>query len=140
LKAVSASSFWKKLTVIATDPARLRQAFVLYGAMNRKDWRTITPHDIEVDPSDARRQLFPLLVQRELTKSREQNAFLERMLAELREALSSLLPLTSNEREFLDALWGEGRIRLGLLDLGPEQADRLVSHHALEWRAQQCRR
>ena len=37
-----------------TDPSRLRAAFILYGAMNRRDWRTIALDDIEVDYRDER--------------------------------------------------------------------------------------
>ncbi|MFW6157736.1 MAG: nucleotidyl transferase AbiEii/AbiGii toxin family protein [Planctomycetota bacterium] len=28
------------------DPRRLRLGFVLYGAMNRRDWRTVHPEDV----------------------------------------------------------------------------------------------
>ncbi|MEX2498311.1 MAG: nucleotidyl transferase AbiEii/AbiGii toxin family protein [Wenzhouxiangellaceae bacterium] len=128
------------LTVMHTDDSRLRQAFVLYGAMNNKDWRTITPEDIEVDPRDARRQLFPLLVQWQLTRPKEQDTLLERMIAETREAVSELLPLKSAEHEFLKQLRDEGNIHLNLLDLDAEQVTSLVEHPALQWRARQARR
>ena len=37
------------------DPRRLRIAFVVYGAMNRKDWRTVLVDDIAFEPSELRR-------------------------------------------------------------------------------------
>jgi predicted nucleotidyltransferase component of viral defense system len=128
------------LTATRTDRVWLRHAFVLYGAMNRRDWRTITPNDIEVDRREARRQLFPLLVQRQMTRREEQDALVERMIAETRQALNSLLPLDAGECAFLDHLLDEGNIRLDILDLEPEQAGRLARHPALEWRAHQSRR
>ena len=36
-------------------------AFVLYGAMNRRDWRRICTDDIDFDPLDLTRQLLPAL-------------------------------------------------------------------------------
>ena len=43
------------------DPKRLRIAFVVYGAMNRKDWRTVSVDDIAFEPRELRNQLVPTL-------------------------------------------------------------------------------
>jgi predicted nucleotidyltransferase component of viral defense system len=128
------------LTVSRTDPSRLRAAFILYGAMNRRDWRTIALDDIEVDFRDARRNLFPLLVQHQLTRRKEQEEMLERLIGETRHALASLLPLEEKEREFLDCLLDAGDIQPDLLELHPELAAHLKAHPALQWRAQQAQR
>jgi predicted nucleotidyltransferase component of viral defense system len=128
------------LTVSRTDPSRLRAAFILYGAMNRRDWRTIALDDIEVDSRDARRNLFPLLVQHQLTRRKEQEEMLERLIGETRHALASLLPLEEKEREFLDRLLDAGDIQPDLLELPPELAAHLEAHPALQWRAQQAQR
>lgn len=128
------------LTVSRTDPSRLRAAFILYGAMNRRDWRTIALDDIEVDSRDARRNLFPLLVQHQLTRRKEQEEMLERLIGETRHALASLLPLGEKEREFLDRLLDAGDIQPDLLELPPELAAHLEAHPALQWRAQQAQR
>lgn len=128
------------LTIMHTDRDRLRQAFVLYGAMNSRDWRTITRDDIEVNPRDARRHLFPLLVQRRLTRPKEQDALLARMIVEVREALSDLMPLSPGEYEFLTQLRDRGSIRPNLLGLNPEQVTNLIEHPALQWRARQGQR
>lgn len=40
------------------DHDRLRTAFVVYGAMNRKDWRTISADDVNFDTADLARQLI----------------------------------------------------------------------------------
>lgn len=128
------------LTVSRTDQPRLRAAFVLYGAMNRRDWRTITPDDIEVDYRDARRNLFPLLVQHQLTRRKEQEEMLERLIGETRQALASLLPLDEIEHQFVHHLIEKGSIQPGLLELEPELAAHLEGHPALHWRAQQAQR
>jgi len=39
----------------------LRIAFVVYGGMNRKDWRTVSIEDIDFDASELARQLMPTL-------------------------------------------------------------------------------
>ena len=128
------------LTISPTEKARLRTAFVLYGAMNRRDWRTLTLDDIEVDYRDARRHLFPLLVQQGITRRQEQNEMLDRMIVETRQALANLLPLNHNERDFLDQLHDAGAIRPDLLDLETAQWAMLTEHPALLWRAKQARR
>jgi hypothetical protein len=43
------------------DPKRLRVAFVVYGAMNRKDWRTVSVDDINFEVGELKNQLLPLL-------------------------------------------------------------------------------
>ena len=42
------------------DWTRLRTAFVVYGAMNRRDWRTITTDDVAFDPRELSGQLLPV--------------------------------------------------------------------------------
>ncbi|WP_376695721.1 nucleotidyl transferase AbiEii/AbiGii toxin family protein [Wenzhouxiangella sp. EGI_FJ10305] len=128
------------LTVSRTDPSRLRAAFILYGAMNRRDWRTITLDDVDVGYRDARRNLFPLLVQHQLTRRKEQEEMLERLIGETRQALASLLPLDEIEHEFLHQLIEKGSIRPDLLELEPELAAHLDNYPALQWRAQQAQR
>ena len=43
------------------DPARLRSMFVAYAGMNRKDFRTVTPAEIDFTPVDLRDQLLTVL-------------------------------------------------------------------------------
>ena len=128
------------LTVSRTDPARLRAAFILYGAMNRRDWRTLTLDDIDIDDRDARHNLFPLLVGHRQTRRSEQKQMLERLIGETRQALATLLPLDRKALEFLDHLLDGGHIRPELLDVPPELTAQLQVHPALQWRAQQALR
>ncbi len=123
------------LTAVPTEPGRLRLAFVLYGAMNRRDWRTITTNDIEPRLQEASRQLVPLLVQRQVTRKTEQREMLTRLADETRQALAGLLPLNTKEVSFLDKLLDDGEIRPELLDCEPALATALTQHPALQWRA-----
>ena len=43
------------------DLELLRIAFVVYGAMNRKDWRTVSVEDVGFDAAELARQLVPTL-------------------------------------------------------------------------------
>jgi predicted nucleotidyltransferase component of viral defense system len=40
------------LTTSNLDRTKLRLAFVIYGAINRKDWRTVSVADVDIDASD----------------------------------------------------------------------------------------
>jgi len=47
---------------------RLRIAFVAYGGMNRKDWRTVSIEDVDFDPDELARLLIPTLNRRFMEK------------------------------------------------------------------------
>ena len=89
------------------DIERLRVAFVLYGAMNRRDWRHISTDAIDFDPLELTRHLLPALL---IDGARELQAagYGEALLEECRSALSALLPFTDSERRFLDTLLDAG--------------------------------
>ena len=42
------------------DKNRLRAGFVVYGAMNRKDWRTVKAEDIKLHAKEVSQQLIPM--------------------------------------------------------------------------------
>jgi predicted nucleotidyltransferase component of viral defense system len=43
------------------EAERLRLAFVVYGAVNHKDWGRISADELKFDPGEIKNQLFPLL-------------------------------------------------------------------------------
>lgn len=43
------------------DATRTRLAFVAYGSMNRRDWRSVSIDELRLDPQEAERMLPPLL-------------------------------------------------------------------------------
>ena len=83
---------------------KLRLAFVVYGAFNRRDWRTVRLDDVRVTPEEVDRRLVPLLRGTVAPSPADLGPWTERLVAECREHLSDLLPLKAEELEFLDRL------------------------------------
>lgn len=115
--------------------ARLRTAFVVYGAMNRRDWRRVGTGDVDCAPDELARQLLPTLDARLVAEQGSPKEYTDRLVRECRRALSMVLPFTKAERRFLDLLLEEGRIEPRLLtDDGALQA-RIRRHPLLQWKA-----
>jgi hypothetical protein len=121
------------------DRDRLRVAFVIYGAINRRDWRTVSLDDVKVTPAEVRSQLIPTLRRNAIAGVEETDAWVARLAAECREGVAALLPLTGAEREFLDRLLDHGEVEPTLLTGDADLADRIRRHPGLEWKAQNVR-
>lgn len=120
------------------DRERLRLAFIVYGAMNRKDWRTVTPSDVDFDITDLDQKLIPTL--RAAGIERIQKDHLGKSLvANCRKILSGLLPFTENEMEFLTQILDKGKIAPELLTDDADMQDRIRRHPLLEWKAMNVR-
>lgn len=128
------------LTKGGFDRQRLRLAFVLYGAMSRRDWRTVSVADIRMDPTDADRQLVPLLRAGFAPARRDIEAWSARLVTECRNGLSLLLPLEAQEIEFLDLINDRGEIAPDLLTADSAMQDRIRAHPALLWKALNARK
>lgn len=118
---------------------RLRVAFVIYGAINRKDWRTVSIDDVRATPAEVRSQLIPTLRQDAIAGVEPTDAWVARLVTECREGLAALLPLNAAEREFLDRLLDHGEVEPALLTNDAGLADRIRRHPGLEWKAQNVR-
>lgn len=116
------------------DFEKLRTAFVVYGAVNRKDWRRVDSGSLRIDHNDASRSLLPLLKEDELyfVKTEEGR---ERLLKECREFLKNVLPLRRNEQLFLDELLERGQIVPSLLTDDSGLIERISNHPGLLWKA-----
>ena len=120
------------------DLSRLRTAFVVYGAMSRRDWRTVTVDDVAFDPRELSSQLLPSLPASAVAGM--DAAEYGRMLVEdCQGALSALLPFDEEERAFLDRLLGHGEIDGVLLTTDEELQQRINAQPWLEWKAQNVR-
>jgi predicted nucleotidyltransferase component of viral defense system len=122
------------------DDARLRTAFVAYGAMNRVDWRTVTPDSIGFEVDELREQLLPVLRSSAFRGDRELKAWADGLVADCRKGLSRLFPFTEAEREFLDRVLDHGEIRAELLTADEALAGRIAQHPSLAWKAQNVRK
>lgn len=114
---------------------RLRLAFVVYGGMNRKDWRTVSIADVEFDPNELARLLIPTLNRRFTEKQGSPAEYGERLLKECQEKLKAVLPLNDPEREFLDLLLEKGEVDASALTPDKALQKRIQSHPLLQWKA-----
>ena len=119
---------------------RLRIAFVVYGAMNRKDWRTISLDDVGRDAAELAKQLGPTLRASRLREREALMAYGAKLVDECRKALSVVLPFTDAERSFLDLLLGRGKIDASILTSDAALQERIQVQPLLEWKALNVRR
>jgi len=77
---------------------RLRIAFVVYGGMNRKDWRTVSIEDVDFNPAELTRLLTPTLDARAIQEQGSPAEFGACLVRECREGLSMVLPFNDAER------------------------------------------
>jgi len=113
----------------------LRIAFIVYGGMNRKDWRTISIKDVDFNAMELAKLLIPTLHVRETKEQVSMEEFGERLVRECREGLSVVLPFTDSERAFLDLLMDRGEIDPTLLTADSSLQQRIRSQPLLQWKA-----
>jgi predicted nucleotidyltransferase component of viral defense system len=116
------------------DRDRLRLAFVVYGAMNRKDWRTVSPGDVDFDAADLERRLLPTLRVAEMERV-QVDRFGKSLVEDCQNFLKMLLPFTNAEMEFFHRLLDEGNICPELLTREEDMQDRIARHPLLNWKA-----
>ena len=119
---------------------RLRVAFVTYGGMNRKDWRTVSIEDVDSDTAELTRLLIPTLHVRETKEQVSPAEYGARLVRECREGLSVVLPFTDSEQAFLDLLLDRGVIDPTLLTADESLQRRIQSQPLLEWKALNVRK
>lgn len=113
----------------------LRIAFVVYGGMNRKDWRTVSIEDIDFDASELARQLMPTLNIEIQKKNISPAKFGEKLLNNCRKSLSLVLPLKDTEMEFLNRLLDKGEIIPSILTSDKTLIRNIQKQPLLEWKA-----
>ena len=114
---------------------RLRIGFVVYGAMNRKDWRTVSTEDVDINAAELDRQLIPTLRVNEAEVRATSVEYGARLVTECREGLSAVLPFTDPERAFLDLLLEQGVIDSTILTADTSLQQRIQSQPLLKWKA-----
>jgi len=116
------------------DRDRLRLAFVVYGAMSRKDWRTVALANVDVDTADLEQKLIPMLRTAGSNEIRKDH-FGKGLVEDCRNLLAGLLPFTAPEQEFLDRILDRGEIAPELLTGDGTLQNRIRRHPLLEWKA-----
>ncbi len=117
------------------DQRRLRIAFVAYGAMNRKDWRTIAASDVAIEGGELAQRLLPTLRLDAGRALPEPAEFAARLVKEVREGLFAVLPFMDSERAFLDLLLDRGVVDATLLTADADLQRRIQVQPLLEWKA-----
>lgn len=120
------------LTTQQFDIGRLRLAFVVYGALNRKDWRTVSAGDVGFSPNEIKNELIPVLRR---TAAGDLPELMPRLVDDVRDKLAMVLPLSDGESRFLSQLLDEGIIAPALLTDDHELGERIRNHPGLSWKA-----
>ena len=122
------------------DRERLRIAFVVYGAMHRKDWRTVSVADVDIDVAELANQLVPSLHIGVIGGREEAATYGKTLVEECRRGLSAVLPFKDAERAFLDLLLETGEIDATILTSDRSLQKRIQAQPLLKWKALNVRR
>ena len=122
------------------DPQRFRIAVIVYGAMNRKDWRTIHGEDIRFEAKELVEQLFPTLRSGMLPDKKSAVDFGRELVENCQRLLTPFLQWNEAERHFLDLLLDQGVIDPTILTTDIQLQDRIRRQPLLEWKAIHVRR
>ncbi len=122
------------------DAEKLRVGFVVYGGMSRRDWRTVSLDDLPADPREVNQQLVPLLRANLAPRRADLASWTERLVSECTDLLSAVLPLRTNELEFLSRLNEHGQICPELITSEDRLREIIAGHPGLRWKALNVRR
>jgi len=117
------------------DREKLRLAFVIYGGLNRKDWRTARLEDIAAEPAELKRELLPMLRAGVRPKDAEVANWAKKLVSETRSLMSAVLPLDPHELEFLKRLNDAGDIAPELLTSDVSMQATIRAQPGLKWKA-----
>jgi predicted nucleotidyltransferase component of viral defense system len=117
------------------DRDKLRLAFVIYGGLNRKDWRTVRIDDVAAEAVELKRELVPMLRADVRPKEAEIASWAGALVRETRALMNAVLPLEAHELQFLERLNGAGDIAPELLTTDPAMHAIIRDHPGLQWKA-----
>ncbi len=121
------------------DIQRLRTVFAVYGAIDRKDWRTVSATDVVLDEAELYNQLLPALQIGQVTGA-DAIKYGNYLVDECRNVLAALLPFNDAERDILNLLLDKGEVDATVLTDDIELHRRIQVQPLLEWKAQHVRR
>ena len=108
---------------------------MVYGGMNRRDWRTVSIDDVQADHRQVDRQLVSMLRGEDAPDRQDLERWSRNLASECRDLLAAVLPLQPHERSFLDRLNERGEIVPELLTEEAELQAVIRSHPGLLWKA-----
>jgi predicted nucleotidyltransferase component of viral defense system len=122
------------------DRTRLRIGFIVYGGANPVDWRTVTASAVRLTTKDVEERLLPLLREDLVPDRRNIPAWTDALVRDCQGLLGIVLPLTENERAFLDGINDRGEIVPALLTDDERLRAVIAAHPALAWKALNVRK
>jgi predicted nucleotidyltransferase component of viral defense system len=126
------------LTQIPIDKNKLKLAFVTYLAMTNIEFSKLVPDQIDYDLTDLRNRLVPVMHQLSVSRNtRELKEWATARISELRQELSSILPLEEHEILFINKIRDEGIISPELITNDLEISQRIKNHPAINWASKQ---
>lgn len=128
------------LSAASLDAKKLRLGFIVYGGINRRDWRTISLNEVQADSAVVERELLPLL-RTKVAPSRVQLVeWTERLVRDCRSLLTCVLPLSARELEFFDRLNERAEIVPELITDDAGLQATILLHPGLLWKAVNVRK
>jgi hypothetical protein len=118
---------------------KLRLALVIYGAMNPKDWRTVSIDSITCSVVELKERLLPLLNVIEQPKSQDLEKYSRQLVESVKTSLTQLFPLTVKESEFIRLVREDGIIDGSLITDDTQLASIIEHHPSLLWRASKAK-
>ncbi len=122
------------------DIGRLRLAFIVYGAMNRHDWRKLKIEDIDFDGKELKNNLLPVLTQQHIQKTFDLNYWASQLIIGCKNILSRILPFTQNENDFLELVLQKGEIDPSLITTDVDLQQKISNHPGLLWKVQHVKK
>jgi len=121
------------------DWERLRLAFLVYGAWNRRDWREVSVDDIQFDMQEIHSNLLPVLSHGIAPDKSDLQGWSQGLVEECWERMTRLLPLPGEHIEFLDRLNDYGEIVPELVTSDAGLCAVLRDHPMMKWKAANVR-
>lgn len=121
------------------DHRKLRLAAVVYGGMNRRDWREVSLDEIRAEARDVDRMLVPLLRDGVAPPRESLPDWTEALVRDCRELMTAVLPLEPPEVEFLRLLNDRAEVEPQLLTNDERLRALIRAQPALEWKAMNVR-
>jgi predicted nucleotidyltransferase component of viral defense system len=121
-----------------SDPGKLRLALHIYGAMNAKDWRTVSSGDLTFNERELAEQLVPIL--KNAPSGRNLSSWATDLVASCQNGLRDYFPLKANEIDFIAHVRDKGQIVPSILTDDKNLAAVLLSHPSLLWRCSKAGR
>ncbi len=123
------------------EPAKLRIAFVVYGAGATDDWRDVCQDTPTIQARALARQLRSALTRTDAQRTRPiaADAYLAELQTKAAPAQQMVVPFTPSEYAFLDMVLDRGNINPQLLTADTLLQQRITAEPWLRWKARRVR-